>query len=485
MAKAFLAIYFFLLAYIAIYGFHLYWIISLYVRNKDRREPALENIIIDKRVPHVTMQLPVYNERTVASRLIATVAALEWPTDKLEIQVLDDSDDNTTDIIREEIEQTRRLGIKIHHIRRSNRNGFKAGALAHGLETAQGEYIAVFDADNMPRPDFLKRLIGYFINPQIGMVQARWSFINRNESLLCRAQALFLDAHFFIEQFARNKGGLFMNFNGTAGIWRKSAIIASGGWQFDTLTEDLDLSYRAQLTGWKMRFIDTVDVPTELPSSIRSFKTQQYRWARGAIETARKVLPTLMLSSNPLRVKVSAFFHLTQKSISMAIVLLALMLIPALYIRLEGGMVKLLLIDLPIFIAGTGSMSVFYGLAYKRQKRTQTTRNGMVLPLLTSIGVALAVNNSFALLSGLFSRKRSFIRTPKSGTGGNKNKILPADYRISFDSTVRIEFIVAAYSLAAIIFAVGLNLYFSIPFLLTFAFGYSYFVFRSIRESYA
>jgi cellulose synthase/poly-beta-1,6-N-acetylglucosamine synthase-like glycosyltransferase len=483
----FISFYFFLLFYIAIYGVGLYWMIWLYKRrSKPLSSPKIAETAINSDIfPFITIQLPIYNERKVVARLISSVAAFDWPRDRLEIQVLDDSDDDTTEIITGEVGRLRQSGISIDHIRRESRRGFKAGALAYGLERARGEFIAVFDADNLPRSDFIRSLIGRFDNPELGMVQARWSFINRQDSLLCRAQALFLDAHFFIEQSARSRGGLFMNFNGTAGIWRRRAIDEGGGWQGDTLTEDLDLSYRVQLAGWKMILDEDIDVPTELPSSIRSFKTQQYRWARGAIETSKKLLPVVMRSKLPLRIKLASLLHLTQKSVSLAILLLTILLIPALYIRLEVGMMRLLLVDLPIFIAGTGSMSIFYGLAYKREHSSGSLKDCLTLPILSSLGIALAVQNSMAVLAGLFSNRRTFIRTPKSGTNANEKTVLPPDYRIKFDHSVKMEAVLAGYSILAIAFAAGLKLYFSIPFLTTFAFGFIYFTFRSMREHYA
>lgn len=477
-----IAAYFILLGIIAVYGIHLYWLIWIYLRrqptNGIRRVP-------DSIRPRVTIQLPVYNEQMVVRRLIRAAAAQYWDRDRLEIQVLDDSTDVTSDIAAAEVCRLRRLGYNIVHIRRNSRTGFKAGALAHGLETATGEFVAIFDADNVPRPDFLNSLMSMFIDPKLALVQARWSFLNRDVSLLCRAQALFLDAHFFIEQAARSRGGLCMNFNGTAGIWRRAAIEDSGGWQSDTLTEDLDLSYRAQLRGWRMVLAEDVDVPTEVPSSIRAFKSQQYRWAKGAFETGLKLLPDVWTSALPRRVKLAAFFHLTQKSISVALLLLSLLLIPALYFRLETGMLKVLLLDLPIFAAGTGSMSLFYGLAYRRGGAYTTWRSRLVLPLLSSIGIGLAVNNSIAVLSAFSRRHSAFVRTPKTGETRVARQSLPKEYRVSFDHTGQFEGLLSLYSMTALICALGLGLYASLPFLMTFVFGYTYFAVTSFRERYA
>jgi len=277
MADAVIIVYFFLLFVIAFYGVHIYWLIWLYLRNRSAAE-SIEPL--RGPLPRVTVQLPVYNERAVVVRLIRSAAKLAWPQELLEIQVLDDSDDSTSELAADEVARLRAEGYRIAHIRRTDRSGYKAGALAHGLQLSFGEFVAIFDADNLPRPDFLTKAMGHFADPQVGLVQARWSFLNRAESILCRAQALFLDSHFFVEQSARCRGGLFMNFNGTAGIWRRQAIESAGGWQADTLTEDLDLSFRAQMAGWRFVLAEEIDVPPELPGSIRAFKSQQFRLAK-------------------------------------------------------------------------------------------------------------------------------------------------------------------------------------------------------------
>lgn len=481
MRELFLGFYFFLLFYVAFYGIHLYWLIALHRRHRDR---AIATPPLPAELPKVTVQLPIYNERLVAKRLIDCVAALYWPRDKLEIQVIDDSDDETVAIVAATVERLQAGGLRINHLRRARREGFKAGALAHGLQTASGEFIAIFDADNLPQSDFLKQIIPHFAEPRLGLVQARWGFANRDESLLCRAQALFLDAHFLVEQFARSRGELFMNFNGTAGVWRRETIEAAGGWRADTLTEDLDLSYRAQLAGWRMLFLDEVVVPTELPASIRSFKTQQYRWSRGAVETGLKVLPRLLRSALPLRVKLGAFFHLTKKSVSLALLLLSLLLVPALYLRLESGIWKLMLIDIPIFLLGTGSMSLFYGIAHRRQRTSTNWRDSLLLPVLTSLGIALGVNNSRAILAALRGRAVEFVRTPKAGVRRGRSGEIPNEYRIGFDHTVQVESFLALYALTALVCAIWLGVYPSIPFLLTFAGGFGYFAGRSLWEAH-
>lgn len=485
MKTAFIVLYFLLLAFISFNGIHLYWLISLHLKSRRRRQRPPRSSIGTSIFPHVTVQLPIFNERRVAIRLIKAVAAFDWPVERLEIQVLDDSTDATSDIIARYLKRRGSAEPAVRHLRRSHRTGYKAGALRDGLRAARGEYIAVFDADNVPRPDFLNRTMPWFQNPEVGLVQARWSFLNRTESLLCRAQALFLDAHFCIEQQARYAGNLMFNFNGTAGIWRRQAIVDAGGWRSDTLTEDFDLSIRAQLGGWKFVFLSGYDVPTELPNAIGAFKSQQYRWSKGAMQTATKLLPTVLRSDLPLRVKAASLFHFLNKTVSLALLLLAVLLIPALHVRLESGLTKLLLVDLPIFIAATGSMSLFYSLAYRAGQRRKSWKDALLLPALTSLGVALAVNNSRAILSAIFGKRSSFVRTPKSGSTAHRFLPLPRAYATGVESTTWIEGGLAVYALTAIIMAVQMQLFFTVPFLATFFLGYLYFSVRGVRDALA
>ncbi len=482
MSDLLIVAYFVLLFFVSFYGVYLYWLVFSYLRI-----PAPEPLkpYDGAAYPFVTVQLPVFNERRVIERLIEAVAAFDWPSDRFEIQVLDDSTDDTSAIIDLAATRLRARGIRVMHLQRTERSGYKAGALAEGLKLARGEFIAIFDADNLPRPDFLRRMMPYFDDSKVAMAQARWSFLNRDESLLCRAQALFLDSHFYIEQAARSRSGLFLNFNGTAGVWRRKAIVDAGGWQADTLTEDLDLSYRAQLKGWRLRFVEDVDVPTELPASVRAFKTQQYRWARGAMETGFKVLGLVRKARLPWKIKLAAHFHLTQKVVSVALLLLSLLLIPALYFRWEASAYKVLFIDLPIFITGMGAMSVFYGIAYRRETRGQGLKSRLVLFMLSAIGLGLAANNSIAVLSAFGRKRQEFARTPKTGSTEHSKLLIPADYRISFDRTLPVEGLLALNGVAASFFAIHLRLYFSLPFLATFVLGYGYFVINSLREKYA
>lgn len=493
MKLLFITFYFGLLALLSVYGIHLYWLLAIYLRNRHSLTLPDKGLLGKSVFPVVTVQLPLFNERSVALRLIDAVRNFDWPPEKLEIQILDDSDDITSELIANHLANLppNNSGPAIHHIRRNNRSGFKAGALQAGLVRAHGQFLAIFDADNLPRADFLLHTVPFFNDDNVGMVQVRWSFLNRCESWLTRAQSLFLDAHFRIEQQARFKGGLLFNFNGTAGLWRKQAIVEAGGWQHDTLTEDLDLSLRAQLSGSRFIYCDDYDVPTELPNSLTPFKQQQYRWAKGAVQTAIKILPTIFRSSLSYRVKLAAFFHLTHKSTNLILLLLGLTLVPALYYRMDGGTTKLLIIDLPIFVAGTGSMSLFYSLANRANRTipandgTRNRRELLILPFLTSLGVALAVNNSKAFLSGLSGRSSEFIRTAKSGSTDHKHCRIPKSYRTHPERIILVEAGLALYALSASLIAASLHLYPTLPFLLTFVIGYSYFTLLGVRDYHA
>src|SRR3954463_7778437 len=326
-----LAAYFFVLIVLAIYGWHRYYLVYLYMSNRDK-EP-LPGRPLDP-LPVVTIQLPLYNEMYVAERLIDAVCAIDYPHDLLEIQVLDDSTDETRSIAELAVRRHASRGFDIRYLHRVDRTGYKAGALEAGLAESTGEFIAIFDADFIPPKDFLKRTLPYFgTDSRIGMVQARWGHINQDYSLLTKIQSILLDAHFVLEHGARNRSGCFFNFNGTAGVWRREAIGSAGGWQHDTLTEDLDLSYRAQLAGWRFVFLPDVVSPAEVPVEMNSFKSQQHRWAKGSIQTCMKLLPRILRSNQPLKVKVEAFFHLSANFNYLLMSLLSILMFPAMWVR--------------------------------------------------------------------------------------------------------------------------------------------------------
>jgi cellulose synthase/poly-beta-1,6-N-acetylglucosamine synthase-like glycosyltransferase len=364
--------------------------------------------------PLVTIQLPLYNEIYVAKRLIDSVCALEYPADKLEIQVLDDSTDDTVALVKERIDHYVKKGVTIKHLQRKDRKGFKAGALAFGLEQAKGEFIAIFDADFMPDQDFLKKTVIHF-EDETGVVQTRWGHLNKDYSLLTRLQAFGLDAHFSIEQTGRSHAGSFINFNGTAGVWRKQCIIDAGGWSADTLTEDLDLSYRAQLKGWKFKFLEDYVSPAELPVIMPAIKSQQYRWNKGAAETARKNLSKVFQSSLSLTGKMHALFHLLNSSVFICLLLAALLSVPALYIKAENPALAPFFHLGIIFLIGFFSIAFFYWISVKHISREN--RPGLLFiktfPLFLLVSMGLSLHNGVAVMEGLLGIKSPFIRTPK------------------------------------------------------------------------
>ncbi|RMH87206.1 MAG: glycosyltransferase, partial [Calditrichaeota bacterium] len=325
-----LALYLIALSTLGLFGIHKYFLLYTFRKYKKHPLPSPES---PAEWPRVTVQLPIYNERYVVKRLLKAVANLDYPREKLHIQVLDDSTDDTVKLTARLVEMLRRKGFRIEHIRRPNRVGFKAGALAYGMDHSTSEYFAIFDADFVPQPDFLKQTIPYLLQPGIGMVQTRWGHINRNYSLLTRLQAILLDAHFIIEHLSRNRSGRFFNFNGTAGVWRRQAILDAGGWQHDTLTEDLDLSYRAQIAGWRFIFLPHVVAPAELPAEMNAYKTQQHRWAKGAVQTALKLIPSIWRSDYPFYIRLEAIIHLCNNFAYLLMAVPAVLLVPVVKVQ--------------------------------------------------------------------------------------------------------------------------------------------------------
>jgi len=471
-APALLALYYLILAVLAFYGVHRLLLVVLYLRTRGRgpARPAAPTNPADW--PVVTVQLPLYNEMYVAPRLIAAVCGLDYPPDRLEIQVLDDSTDETTEIVARVVAEQRARGVDIHHLHRTDRAGFKAGALSAGLRTARGALLAVFDADFVPQPEFLKTAVPYFTDPGIGMVQGSWAHLNRGYSLLTRIQAILLDGHFFIEHTARNRNGCFFNFNGTAGIWRREAILEAGGWEHDTLTEDLDLSYRAQLAGWRFLYLPEMSVPSELPVDINGFKSQQYRWAKGSVQTGRKLLGRILRSRLPLRVKLEAFVHLTNNLSYGLMFLLALLVFPAMLLR-RGSPAEVLFLDFPLFFGATVSVLIFYlasqaaaGIGWRRQIR--------YLPTLMGVGIGLSVNNARAVLSGLFQSGGTFHRTPKYRIVNRGEDWLGKRYRAGWNVSVLVEVALAVYFGACTVYAARKGMWPSVPFLYLFVQGYAY-----------
>jgi cellulose synthase/poly-beta-1,6-N-acetylglucosamine synthase-like glycosyltransferase len=407
--------YLLILAGLCLYGLNAYIMLAIHGWHRRRRRqiagprrPAVW--------PAVTVQLPLYNERYVARRLLEAIGNLDYPIDKLEIQLLDDSTDETTDILREVARELQARGLTISHRRREQRTGFKAGALAVGLAEARGEFLAIFDADFVPSPDFLQQTIPYFVDPQVAVVQARWGHLNRDFSLLTVAQSFGIDGHFGVEQSARAWGNLFLNFNGTAGIWRKAAISDAGGWAADTLTEDLDLSYRAQLRGWRVLYVPDLSCLGELPVLMTGFKSQQRRWAKGSMQTALKLLPAVLRAPRSAWVKYQAFMHLTYYMVHplmLTLMLLSILMVERqdqnLFTEVSWG------VGLACSLVTLGPLSMI--VYAQRLLYPQWRRRIWQLPSLMLIGIGVALSTSLAVLSAFWGQDREFIRTPKFAIG--------------------------------------------------------------------
>src|SRR6188768_51743 len=398
-----------ILTILAIYGIHRYHLVFLFLKNKHKKTVPPG---VFESLPKVTIQLPIYNEMYVVERLVEAACRIRYPKELLEIQILDDSTDGTNEIAAECMERMKLEGYDIHHIRRTNRMGFKAGALENGLKTATGGYIAIFDADFIHAPNFLEDVIQHFTDPKVGMIQVRWGHINREYSLLTQVESVILDGHFVIEHAGRHLSGRFFNFNGTAGIWRREAIETAGGWQHDTLTEDTDLSYRAQMIGWNFLYLPNVVCPAELPVEMNAFKTQQFRWAKGLVQTGMKLLPRILRSNLPLKIKIEAFFHLSANISYPLMIVLSLLMLPAMIVRFNQGWFQMLYIDLPLWLAATASVSTFY-LVAQRELYSDWRSRLKYLPFLMAVGIGLSVSNSKAVIEALLGIKTSFKRTPK------------------------------------------------------------------------
>ena len=415
-----LASYFFVLLILAVYGWHRYYLVYVYMKHKHEQPVPLRT---SDPLPVVTIQLPLYNEMYVVDRLVDAVCKIDYPRELLEIQVLDDSTDETRQIAELAVRRHAMQGVDIKYLHRDDRTGYKAGALEEGLKVARGEFVAIFDADFIPKPDFLMASVHYFSDPKVALVQARWGHINEDYSLLTKIQSVLLDAHFVLEHGSRNRGGCFFNFNGTAGIWRKTAIYDGGGWQHDTLTEDLDLSYRTQLRGWQFVFLQDHVAPAELPVEMNAFKSQQHRWAKGSIQTFLKLMPRILRSDQPFHVKAEAFFHLSANFNYPLMCVLSVLMAPSMIIRYNMGWYEMLLIDIPLFFAATASVANFY-MVCQRELYPQTwTERLKYLPFLMSIGIGLAVNNTKAVFEALFHKPSEFVRTPKYCVEGTDRRV--------------------------------------------------------------
>ena len=462
-----LVIHFSVLLVLSLYGLHRYQLAFLCIKHRND-DPIVASP--QKSLPMVTVQLPIFNEKFVIQRLIDRVCSLDYPRELLEIQVLDDSTDETCRLARQAVDEWRNQGIDIVYIHRVDRRGFKAGALEAGVAIAKGEFIAVFDADFLPDQDFLRQTIPHFSSKNIGMVQARWGHINRDESLITRAQAILLDGHFLVEHLARHRSGRFFNFNGTAGIWRRACICDAGGWHHETLTEDLDLSYRAQLKGWEFVYLRDVLAPAELPVDLNAFKTQQHRWAKGSIQVAMKLLPTILRSRITLKQKIEAFVHLTNNFAYVLMLVMSILTPIAIQIRIEHGWHHAFLIDLPVFAGATLSICSFYLLSQK-EAGTGWLKRALDIPMTLAIGIGLAVNNTRAVLEACFRYKTGFVRTPK--VAKNKTAVGNPTYRGKLEFTTFFELTFAAIYIYSSIYCIQHSVWLALPFMLLFAAGFS------------
>jgi len=432
--------------------------------------------------PVVTVQIPLYNEKFVVARIIDAVAKFEYPIDRLQIQVIDDSTDESVDIVSDRVQHYKNLGFNIDHVRRKNRKGFKAGALADAMASVEGEFIAIFDADFIPNPDFLLKTVPSFADPDIGLVQSRWTYLNTEKNILTRLQSVMLDAHFAVEQVTRFGSDVFFNFNGTAGIWRKEAIIDAGGWNADTLTEDTDLSYRAQMRGWKFIYRPDVCSPSEIPEGMNAFKVQQHRWAKGTIEVMKKILPAIWKSKASFKVKAESTFHLSANLTYLFMFIDSVFfLLPSVHIREQMGANPLAWLDIPIFAFASLSHAYFF-LSGQKRLYGRVVDKLHIMPALLATSIGLGVNNGRAVIEALIGHKSGFARTPKTG-GARKDLLIKQSYQSNSQLwATGVEFALALLYSAFLIWALSKNYWIVTPFLLLFALGFFYTSVSSLRD---
>ncbi len=476
--------YFAVLVILSVYGIHRFEVIREYLKYKKRMPTEPPQRFAE--LPPVTIQLPLYNERYVVERLLAQISKMDYPRHLLQIQVLDDSTDDTHPFTEALVAEYRAGGLPIEYHHRSNRHGFKAGALQEGLKTATGELVAIFDADFVPPVDFLMNTVHWFADAQVGVVQTRWAYLNRHYNLLTEVQAMLLDGHFVLEHVARCGGGLFFNFNGTAGILRKSMIDDAGGWQHDTLTEDSDLSYRAQLKGWRFVYLPWIECPSELPVETYGFQVQQARWAKGLTQVARKMLPKILAAKVPWRVKVEAFLHLTPNISYPLMLIVSGLTLPVMIVRFYMGVFQMVMIDLPLIVASFWSISFFYVVAHRELFPKEWKRAVAFLPALISAGIGLTIINAQAVLEALFGIQTAFARTPKYAVGpnGQRMKLQETSYPRRSGWLPYVEIAVGGYFVAMIAFAIDTFNFFAIPFLLLFVGGYWWAGFSTLYQEW-
>lgn len=474
--------YFGILIVLSVYGIHRYETVRRYI--KYGRKLSSTPPAAFEQLPRVTIQLPLYNERFVVERLLEETSQIDYPRELLQIQVLDDSTDETHPFTERLCNQYRAAGVPIEYRHRTNRHGFKAGALQEGLETATGELIAIFDADFVPPRHFLRRTVDFFTDPEVGVVQTRWSYLNKDYSILTQVEAMLLDGHFVLEHAARYGSGLFFNFNGTAGILRRKMIDDAGGWQHETLTEDSDLSYRAQLKGWRFVYVPAVDCPSELPVETYGFQVQQARWAKGLTQVAKKLLPSILKSDQPWRVKLEAIMHLTPNISYPLMIAVSVLMLPVMIVRFYMGIFQMVLLDLPLIVASFWSISAFYLYAQHELYPKSWWKSIAFLPMLMAAGVALTVSNSKAVMEAILGIRSSFARTPKYAIGTEKTKVAPKAYRRKSGWLPYIEIAIGSYFVYMIDFAIETLNFFAIPFLLLFVCGYYWAGLSTLYEGY-
>ncbi|MEO0092452.1 MAG: cellulose synthase family protein [candidate division WOR-3 bacterium] len=488
-----LAIYCILIVILGFYSIHAYLMLYYYFKERKNRSHQRKPRCRNQDLPYVTIQLPMYNEKYVAERLINSACAVDYPKDRLEIQILDDSTDETTFIVKRLVEKYQDLGFNIVLLHRNIRKGYKAGALDAGMKKAKGEFIAIFDADFIIPRNFLKKTIPYFKNEKVGAVQTRWGHINKNYSVLTLGQAIALDGHFYIEQNIRSRKDFFLNFNGTCGIWRKSAILEAGGWHDDTLTEDLDLSYRAQLKGWKIEFISDIVCPGEVPVDFNGFRKQQFRWTKGAFETARKLLPAVIKSNLAPLKKLEAFIHLTNNMVFPILLCLTLLSLPILIIKIENGQsLSWYFGILSIFTIAVFPYPILYGIAQRDlyHKRTRKKKFSWqkifekFVPILLIGGfVSLSLSNTWAIITAFRKKPTEFTRTPKFRITSKKDTLSGKKYQEKIAPIVFIELIITLYLLVTTTYAFIESQYTLAPFLLLYTLGFGYLSVASIYQT--
>ncbi|HUS19271.1 MAG TPA: cellulose synthase family protein [Terriglobales bacterium] len=467
--------YFIVLVFLASYGIHRYVLVYLYYKNRKNAAKEPPAYWPEGQLPKVTIQLPIFNEQFVIDRLVDAVCKMDYPRDRLDIQVLDDSTDETVEVARSVVERYAALGHPIGYHHRTNRHGYKAGALDEGMKYCKGEFIAIFDADFVPPEDWLMRVIHHFTEPKTGMVQTRWTHLNRDYSFLTQVEAILLDGHFVLEHGGRSRTDVFFNFNGTAGMWRRQAIEEAGGWEHDTLTEDTDLSYRSQLKGWKFKYLQDVECPAELPIEMTAFKTQQARWAKGLIQVSLKILPKVLKSDAPRPVKMEAWYHLTANISYPLMIVLSTLMMPAMILRSYQGWFQMLFIDLPLFLASTFSISSFYLVSQKELFPKTWPKTFLYLPFLMALGIGLTITNTKAVMEALLGIQSSFKRTPKYRVEKKSDKTVAAKkYRRRLGIIPWIELLIGSYFVLTIVYAVSTQNYITVPFLMLFVIGYWY-----------